>query len=98
MTACFATTHIRAFQPETNGRSRMQFTMDRFQRESIVKGVTGSAVKHLQLTGKPGAKRTDIRASILNPAKLSAELQLEICMSWSLGDNQLPVAQRDSAF
>ena len=51
----------------------------------------GSAVKHLQLAGKPGTKREDIRASILNPGKLSAERQLEICMSCHLETTSFPL-------
>ncbi len=40
----------------------------------------GSGTRHVQLAGSTGAKREEIRKAILNPARLSAERQMEGCM------------------
>lgn len=40
----------------------------------------GSGTRHVQLAGSAGAKREEIRKAILNPARLSAEQQMEGCM------------------
>ncbi len=51
----------------------------------------GSAARHLQVAGKPGATKGAIRASILNPANLNADRQLEICMSCHLESTSFPL-------
>lgn len=40
----------------------------------------GAGTRHVQLAGAVGAKREEIRKAILNPARLSADRQMEGCM------------------
>ncbi len=51
----------------------------------------GSTARHLQVAGNPGATKAEIRASILNPATLSTQRQLEICMSCHLESTSFPL-------
>ena len=51
----------------------------------------GSGTKHVQLAGKPGTKPEEIRAAIVNPAKLSNERQMDICISCHLEATSFPL-------
>ena len=44
----------------------------------------GPGSEHVRAAQQPGAKADDIRAKIVNPARLSAERQLEVCMQCHL--------------
>ena len=51
----------------------------------------GSGARHAQLAGNPGAKQEDIRNAIVNPARLSAERQMEVCMVCHLESTSFPL-------
>lgn len=51
----------------------------------------GPGNTHVELAGKAGAKRAAIRAAIVNPARLSAERQMEICMACHLETTSFPL-------
>ena len=51
----------------------------------------GPGSRHVQLAGTAGAKRQDIRSAIVNPSRLSAERQMEICMSCHLESTSFPL-------
>lgn len=51
----------------------------------------GPGTRHVQLAGAGKARRPDIRNSIVNPARLSAERQMEICMSCHLETTSFPL-------
>ena len=44
----------------------------------------GPGQKHVEAAGKPGAQLAEIRAAIVNPKKLSAEREMEVCMQCHL--------------
>jgi tetratricopeptide (TPR) repeat protein len=44
----------------------------------------GPAARHVALASRPGAARDAVRRAIVNPARLSADRQLEICMACHL--------------
>ena len=39
----------------------------------------GPGQRHVDLVSKPGAKLEDVRAAIVNPARLSSDLQMDVC-------------------
>jgi predicted CXXCH cytochrome family protein len=51
----------------------------------------GPGRKHAQLAGTSGAARADIRNSIVNPARLSAQRQMEVCMVCHLETTSFPL-------
>lgn len=51
----------------------------------------GSGARHAQLAGTPGTKPQEIRDAILNPARLSAGRQMEICMVCHLETTSFPL-------
>jgi tetratricopeptide (TPR) repeat protein len=51
----------------------------------------GPGSRHVQLAATAGAKRQDIRSAIVNPSRLSAERQMEICMSCHLETTSFPL-------
>ena len=51
----------------------------------------GSGTRHMQVAGTAGAKREEIRSSIVNPARLTPERQLEGCMVCHLETTSSPL-------
>jgi predicted CXXCH cytochrome family protein len=51
----------------------------------------GPGSRHVQLAGTPGAKREEIRGAIVNPARLSAERQMDGCMVCHLETTSFPL-------
>ncbi|NWF83076.1 MAG: hypothetical protein HXY18_04515, partial [Bryobacteraceae bacterium] len=51
----------------------------------------GPGSRHVRLAGTAGAQRAAIRAAIVNPARLSAERQMEICMACHLETTSYPL-------
>jgi predicted CXXCH cytochrome family protein len=51
----------------------------------------GPGTLHVTLAGKPGTKKEEIRAAIVNPARLSAERQIEGCMACHLETTSFPL-------
>ena len=51
----------------------------------------GDGERHIKLAGTAGAKRVDIRAAIVNPARLSAQRQMEGCMVCHLESTSFPL-------
>jgi len=51
----------------------------------------GAGGKHVQLAGSAGAKPEQIRSSIVNPSRLSAERQMEVCMVCHLETTSFPL-------
>jgi tetratricopeptide (TPR) repeat protein len=51
----------------------------------------GGGERHIELAGKPGAARELVRQAIVNPARLGAERQMEICMACHLETTSFPL-------
>lgn len=51
----------------------------------------GPGVRHAQLAGTPGATSAQIRQAIVNPARLPAQRQMDICMSCHLETTSFPL-------
>jgi tetratricopeptide (TPR) repeat protein len=51
----------------------------------------GPGTRHVQLAGTPGASKEEIRKAILNPKRLSAERQMEVCMVCHLESTSFPL-------
>jgi predicted CXXCH cytochrome family protein len=51
----------------------------------------GPGLRHAELAGAKGTPRAQIRQSIVNPARLPAERQLEICMACHLETTSFPL-------
>jgi predicted CXXCH cytochrome family protein len=51
----------------------------------------GAGRKHAELAGSAGAKPEDIRKSIVNPSRLSAQRQMEVCMACHLETTSFPL-------
>lgn len=51
----------------------------------------GPGARHAQLAGTAGAKREEIRAAIVNPSRLSAGRQMEVCMVCHLETTSFPL-------
>jgi predicted CXXCH cytochrome family protein len=51
----------------------------------------GSGANHMRVAHTPGAKVEAIRAAIVNPARLTPERQMEVCMQCHLETTSLPV-------
>ncbi len=51
----------------------------------------GTGTRHIEIAGRVGAKREEIRAAILNPARLSPERQLEGCVVCHLESTSFPL-------
>ena len=51
----------------------------------------GSGARHVELAGKPGSARHLVRQAIVNPARLGAERQMEICMACHLETTSFPL-------
>jgi predicted CXXCH cytochrome family protein len=51
----------------------------------------GPGSRHVQLAAAAGARRQDIRSAIVNPSRLSAERQMDICMSCHLETTSFPL-------
>jgi predicted CXXCH cytochrome family protein len=51
----------------------------------------GSGARHMALAGGPGAAPDLVRRAIVNPARLSAERQMEICMACHLETTSFPL-------
>ena len=51
----------------------------------------GPGMRHAQLAGTPGATAKDIRNAILNPARLDAQRQMELCMVCHLESTSFPL-------
>ena len=51
----------------------------------------GPGGNHVRLAKQAGAKAADIRGSIVNPSRLSAERQLEVCMQCHLETTSFPL-------
>lgn len=51
----------------------------------------GTGNRHVQLAGTPGVRPEDIRKAIVNPARLSPQRQMEICMVCHLETTSFPL-------
>jgi predicted CXXCH cytochrome family protein len=51
----------------------------------------GPGSRHAQLAATAGAKREDIRNAIVNPSRLSAQRQMEVCMACHLETTSFPL-------
>jgi predicted CXXCH cytochrome family protein len=51
----------------------------------------GSGARHMELAGRSGVARDLVRQAIVNPARLSSERQLEICMACHLETTSFPL-------
>jgi predicted CXXCH cytochrome family protein len=51
----------------------------------------GPGTRHAQLAGTPGVKKEDIRNAIVNPSRLSAQRQMEVCMVCHLESTSFPL-------
>ncbi len=51
----------------------------------------GSGARHVDLAGRPGMARDLVRRAIVNPARLDAERQMEICMACHLETTSFPL-------
>jgi predicted CXXCH cytochrome family protein len=51
----------------------------------------GPGARHMELAGRPGAPLDLVRRTILNPARLPAERQMEICMACHLETTSFPL-------
>lgn len=51
----------------------------------------GPSARHIELAGRPGAARHLVRQAILNHARISAERQMDICMSCHLESTSFPL-------
>ncbi len=51
----------------------------------------GSGARHVDLAGRPGVARDLVRRAIVNPARLDAERQMEICMACHLETTSFPL-------
>jgi predicted CXXCH cytochrome family protein len=51
----------------------------------------GAGSRHVQLAATAGAKRQDIRNAIVNPSRLSADRQMEVCMACHLETTSFPL-------
>ncbi|MDX1978919.1 MAG: cytochrome c3 family protein, partial [Bryobacteraceae bacterium] len=51
----------------------------------------GSGARHMDLAGRPGVARELVRRAIVNPARLTAERQMEICMACHLETTSFPL-------
>jgi predicted CXXCH cytochrome family protein len=51
----------------------------------------GSGAKHAALAGTAGVKPGDIRAAIVNPARLTPDRQMEVCMACHLESTSFPL-------
>jgi predicted CXXCH cytochrome family protein len=51
----------------------------------------GPGIRHVKLASTSGAKLQDIRDSIMNPSRLSAQRQMEVCMACHLESTSFPL-------
>ncbi|MGH9663125.1 MAG: tetratricopeptide repeat protein, partial [Bryobacteraceae bacterium] len=51
----------------------------------------GPGAHHVQIASKRGARAADLRASIVNPARLAPERQMEVCMQCHLETTSFPL-------
>lgn len=51
----------------------------------------GSGTQHATLAGRPGATPEQIRRAIVNPARLNADRQMEVCMACHLETTSFPL-------
>lgn len=51
----------------------------------------GPGTRHVQLAGTPGVKTEEVRKAIVNPSRLSAERQMEVCMVCHLETTSFPL-------
>ena len=51
----------------------------------------GSGKRHMELAGRPGSTQDLVRKAIVNPARLSADRQMEICMACHLESTSFPL-------
>ncbi|MBM3813318.1 MAG: tetratricopeptide repeat protein [Acidimicrobiia bacterium] len=51
----------------------------------------GSGARHIELASRPGAAPDLVRRAIVNPARLSADRQMEICMACHLESTSFPL-------
>src|SRR5665213_2183841 len=51
----------------------------------------GPGANHIQTVGKPGVTTAEIRASIVNPARLSADREMEVCLQCHLETTTRPL-------
>jgi predicted CXXCH cytochrome family protein len=51
----------------------------------------GPGQKHIQIATTPNARREEIRGSIVNPVRLTAERQMEVCMQCHLETTSFPL-------
>jgi len=51
----------------------------------------GSGARHVDLAGRPGVAHDLVRRAIVNPARLDAERQMEICMACHLETTSFPL-------
>jgi predicted CXXCH cytochrome family protein len=82
--ACFATTEFLKYPPDMTRRGAIRFSPAAFPKASIASAVTGLAASMCGPRGQPGAGVQRIRGSIVNPARLSPNLQMEVCMQCHL--------------
>jgi predicted CXXCH cytochrome family protein len=58
----------------------------------------GSGARHVELAGRPGTARDAVRRAIVNPARLNAERQMEICMACHLETTSFPLPNAISRY
>ena len=51
----------------------------------------GSGARHVELAGKPGSSPHLVRQAIVNPARLSTERQMDLCMACHLETTSFPL-------
>ena len=51
----------------------------------------GPGANHVRVAQGPGAKLTDVRAAIVNPARLTTDRQMEVCLQCHLETSSLPL-------
>ena len=51
----------------------------------------GSGTRHMELAGRPGSPQDLVRKAIINPARLSSDRQMEICMACHLESTSFPL-------
>jgi predicted CXXCH cytochrome family protein len=81
--------------PQTPPRNNTPFAESKFQG-SLPEGIDcerchGPGGKHTELANTAGARPDDVRKSIVNPARLSAQRQMEICMVCHLESTSFPL-------
>ena len=91
--ACSATTAIRRSPPGTTIRAREPVYSMPLPEGIDCQRCHGPGGDHVRAAQSPKSKPEDFRNAIVNPARLPAARQMEVCMQCHLETTSLPLAQ-----